>query len=101
MTTGISVEHSSDPSGGQCRLKGVLDFTTARSALEQVEPLIREHRQLSIDLAGVTHSNSAALALLVELRASAHRAGHELAFSSVPDGIVQLSKLCQVDELLG
>lgn len=83
-----------------CRVAGTLDFDTAREALERVAPGIAAREVGTVDLAGVTRSNSAALALLIEWRALARRAGRDVAFVSVPDGIRQLARVCEVEELL-
>lgn len=78
----------------------MLDFTTARQALERLSPIVREQQQLRISFADTTRCNSAALSLLIELKAVAYRTGHELTFSHVPDGLQQLAKVCQVDHYL-
>jgi phospholipid transport system transporter-binding protein len=84
----------------RCQVSGVLDFTTARAALEQLNPLVEGSPQLQVDLTEVTHCNSAALALLIELKAVAHRTGHEVTFSAIPDALLQLAKVCQVENYL-
>ena len=86
--------------GEVCRIEGVLDFDTARRALESVVPLIESGAISSVDLGGVTRSNSAGLALMVEWLATARRAERPLAFSGVPDGLRQLAGVCQVERML-
>lgn len=61
---------------------------------------IERHAALVIDLAGVTRSNSAGLALMIEWLALARKQGHEVTFRAVPDGLRQLAGVCQVDSLL-
>jgi len=87
--------------GAVCHISGVLDFETARAALDAVVPTIETTDHLDIDLGGVTRSNSAGLALMIEWLATAERAGHTLAFTSVPDGLRQLAGVCQVEEIVG
>lgn len=84
----------------RCVIEGVLDFTTASSALEKVSVFIPEHAALDIDLAGVTRANSAALALMIEWLATARRANSEVTFHHIPDGLRQLAVVCQVDGLI-
>jgi len=98
----MSVSVSLDTSGPapRCHISGVLDFTTANDALNQVSRLVNEHAALDIDLADVTQSNSAALALLIEWLAEAKRANHKVTFHHIPDGLRQLAGVCQVDGLI-
>ena len=87
--------------GSVCRLAGVVDFDTARGALERVVPLIESGAIESVDFAGVTRSNSAGLALLVEWLGTARRAARPLAFTGVSEGLRQLAGVCQVGWVLG
>lgn len=86
--------------GSVCRVSGSLDFFSAKSALEQLGALVSENEQLDVSFGDVTSANSAGLALMIELKGIAHRAGHQLRFTDVPDGLQQLAKVCQVDTLL-
>ncbi len=94
---------------GTIFISGTLDFTTAKSALAAVnEHLVAQLSPQSgtaaeaaiIDLAGVTSSNSAALALMIEWLAEAQRANRELQFQNIPDSLRQISTVCQVDSLI-
>lgn len=87
--------------GGVCHVSGVLDFETAREALDAVVPAIEKTAHLDIDLGGIVRSNSAGLALMIEWLATAEKAGHTLSFTAVPDGLRQLAGVCQVEELIG
>lgn len=82
-----------------CSLTGTIDFDTAPGCLDTVASYIDNHASLVIDLAGVTRSNSAGLALMVEWLAVARKQGHEVTFRAVPDGLQQLAGVCQVDSL--
>lgn len=85
--------------GDVCHVAGSLNFETARSALDQVRPMI-ENASLTIDLDGVSDSNSAGLALMIEWVAIGRSAGNEVSFARVPDGLMQLAGVCQVDGLI-
>ena len=87
--------------GDVCRVAGVIDFSSARATLERVEPLVARGEVRRIDLGGVTRSNSAGLALMIEWLAAARREGRPLEFVAVPEGLRQLAAVCQVDELIG
>ena len=81
----------------RCLITGVVDFTTARKVLERVGAMVRSNDQLQVSFAKATRCNSAALALMIELKAIARGEGHHVSFSDVPDGLRQLAKVCQVD----
>lgn len=84
----------------RCCVGGVLDFDTARSAWDRLRPLIDQQQSLEIDLAGVTSANSAGLALLIECQATAKSQNHSIRFSHIPDGLMQLAHVCEVDGLI-
>ena len=92
----VSIERDGDV----CRVVGAIDFTTARETLEAVAPLVERGEVGRIDLGGVTRSNSAGLALMIEWLATARRAGRPLEYTGVPEGLSQLAGVCQVDGLL-
>ena len=99
MSQGVSqaeVEHSGDT----VSVSGVLDFVSASEALESVSAHIRANDALNIDLSGVIESNSAGLALLIEWVSVARRGGHTVTFRHIPDSLVQLAGVCQVDGLI-
>ncbi len=98
MSFSVSLDSGSETP--RCVVTGALDFTTARQALDAVVPHINSNAVLDIDLAGVTKSNSAGLALIIEWLASARRAGHTVTFHHIPDGLRQLAGVCQVDGLI-
>lgn len=85
---------------GRYEVSGTLDFTTARQALERIAPLVQSHQHLDLGFGKVTRSNSAALSLLIELKGLARRAGHQVSFSNIPEGLHQLAVVCEVDTYL-
>ncbi len=91
--------------GDTISLSGSLDFGTAKQALEAVNQQIAaapvgDSGARIIDLAGITHSNSAGLALLIEWLAEAQRTGRQISFANIPDSLHQISAVCQVDSLI-
>ncbi len=96
MTDAFTLEQTDN----QCLITGVVDFTTAREVLERLGVMVRSNDQLQVSFAKATQCNSAALALMVELKAIARRAGHQVSFSDVPEGLGQLAKVCQVDSFI-
>ena len=96
MTDAFSVEQIDN----RCVISGVVDFTTAKEALERIGAMVRSSDQLQVSFAKATRCNSAALALMIELKAIARGAGHQVSFSEVPEGLGQLAKVCQVDSFI-
>jgi len=74
--------------GERCDIVGVLDFSSASSVLDTLTEHLQSKANSTISLAGVTASNSAGLAVLIECLAVAKRAGHTVKFEAIPDGAV-------------
>jgi phospholipid transport system transporter-binding protein len=74
---------------------------------ENAEPVLEAARQLAlpkggvVDLAGLTHADSAALPVLLAIKRRAEGEGASLAFASVPDALVSLARVYGVDALVG
>ncbi len=64
------------------------------------EAAINAGRAAVIDLAGVTASDSAGLALLIEWLRVAKAASRSLRFENIPSQLQQLARLSEVEELL-
>ncbi|HXA35356.1 MAG TPA: STAS domain-containing protein [Steroidobacteraceae bacterium] len=86
--------------GGRARVAGSLHFTTVRALLADGEVAINDGRAESIDLAGVTGSDSAGLALMIEWLSVAKAAGRALHYENLPSQLQQLARLSEVEELL-
>jgi phospholipid transport system transporter-binding protein len=86
--------------GGRARINGSLHFTTVSSLLPAGVEAIKSGRADVIDLAGVTSSDSAGLALLIEWLSVAKNAGRTLRFENIPSQLQQLARLSEVEELL-
>ena len=86
--------------GERVRLVGSLEFTTVAALLPVGSAAIHEGRAAVIDLAAVTGSDSAGLALLIEWLSVAKEAGHVLGYENIPPQIHQLARLSDVDSLI-
>ncbi len=86
---------------GRARILGALEFDTVTALLTAGSTAIEHGRASTIDLAGVTASDSAGLALLIEWLSVAQGAGRSLRFENIPLQLHQLGALSDVDELLG
>jgi phospholipid transport system transporter-binding protein len=86
--------------GNRARVIGSLHFITVSALLTAGVAAITEGRATVIDLAGVTASDSAGLALLIEWLSVAKAANHALRFENIPSQLKQLARLSEVEELL-
>jgi phospholipid transport system transporter-binding protein len=83
-------------------VRGSLTFATARAAFDAgLRVLGKGKSTLQVDCAGVTESDSAGLAVLIEWLASATRLGRELRFTNLPDGIRAAAEISEVEGVLG
>lgn len=88
------------PTEGRLRIEGALDFGSVRRVLAETRERFPVSGPLLIDLGGVSTANSAALALLLEWMELAAGRGTELCFCNLPDGIVRIAALSDLDTLL-
>jgi phospholipid transport system transporter-binding protein len=89
--------------GGRLLAEGPLTFTSARRARELgLEAIGRGATDgpLVIDCQGVTASDSAGLAVLLDWLAAAKAKGRPLRFAHLPRGLAALARISEADELL-
>jgi phospholipid transport system transporter-binding protein len=86
--------------GDRARVSGSLHFSTVSALLTAGVAAITDGRAAVIDLASVTASDSAGLALLIEWLSVAKAANHPLRFENIPSQLQQLARLSEVEELL-
>jgi len=86
--------------GARWAYAGRLTFENAEAVLAASGALPLPTRGV-VDLAGLEHADSAALAVLLALRRRAIAEGGDLAFESVPAGVVALARVYGVDSLVG
>ena len=79
---------------------GSLHFTTVSGLLSAGTEAIGRNEASVIDLAGVTASDSAGLALLIEWLSVAKGADRTLRYENIPTQLQQLARLSEVEELL-
>lgn len=89
--------------GGRLLAEGPLTFASARRArelgLESIERAAADGT-LVIDCQGVTASDSAGLAVLLDWLAAAKGAGRSLRFAHLPQGLAALARISEANELL-
>lgn len=86
--------------GGRFRLSGTLDASTVAGVLEQSEGRFADAPHLYVDLGGVSESDSAGLALLIEWLRLTRQQGRTIHFANVPPQINALARISEVEDLL-
>jgi phospholipid transport system transporter-binding protein len=89
-----------DCGDGSFALSGEMSFDTAERILKESEEPFEEHTQLEIDLSGVTLSDSAGLALLLEWVTWANHTVREIRFTGMPERVLAIAKTTEVEGLL-
>jgi phospholipid transport system transporter-binding protein len=86
------------------QVKGSLVFATATAARKASLAILERSRSrelLTVDCSGVGASDSAGLAVLVDLLANATKQGRAVQFFNLPPGIVAAARISDVDTILG
>jgi len=87
--------------GARLQLSGVLDHASVPSLREQGRTLIAQGSgPLVLDCAGVEHSNSAGLALLLAWLRDSQAAGCSLTIAGLPSELRQIAEVSDALELL-
>jgi phospholipid transport system transporter-binding protein len=89
-----------DNGDGHFALSGDMTFDTAERILQASAAPFSEHTRLEVDLSGVTASDSAGLALLLEWVTWANHTVREIRFSGMPERVMAIAKTTEVDGLL-
>ncbi len=89
-----------DLGDGQFSLHGELTFKTAAKALEASRRLFDDHASIKVDLADVSRSDSAGLALLLEWVNWSRNHVREIRFDNVPQQIISIAQISEVDDML-
>jgi len=85
--------------GDRWTFSGQLTFDDAMSVLEAASALPLPPSGV-VDLAGVAHADSAALAVLLALRRRAVGEGRRVTFASVPPMLDSLARVYGIEEIL-
>jgi phospholipid transport system transporter-binding protein len=90
----------SEGSAGHFTLSGELSFATVVELLSQGRAAFTGRPEVDVELSGVTHADSAGLALLLEWLRLARLQGQKLTYRSVPKQLHTLASISEVAELL-
>jgi len=81
-------------------LRGELSFTTVMGLLRDSAALLWRNPSVTLDLAGVTRTDSAGLALLVEWIRIARQRGKSIRFCNIPEQLMAVAQVAGLGELL-
>lgn len=89
-------------SPGRFAARGAVNFANARKARSEGLHALRTSsaRDLEVDCSGITHSDSAGLAVLLDWMAIMKREGRPLCFANLPSGLLAVARISGVDEML-
>jgi len=86
--------------GDRVVLSGPLTFDTVSSLSREVNLFQNSGSSVTVDFAGVSRADSAALALLLDWMRQASAKGRRVEFSNLPENMLALAKVSGIDELL-
>lgn len=81
-------------------VSGDMTFATTRNLLKDSKALFQQAKRLKLDLSAVERADSAGLALLLEWVSQAEQKGGEILIDRIPDSILSIAKLCQLEPTL-
>ncbi|MCU7918014.1 MAG: STAS domain-containing protein [Candidatus Thiodiazotropha sp. (ex Epidulcina cf. delphinae)] len=81
-------------------VQGGMTFDSVKGLLQQSADLFSSVQALEIDLTQVDRADSAGLALILEWKAQAVARNANVVFTGMPDSIIAIARLCQVESLL-
>lgn len=93
---GATVEREGDT----LRVRGELNFASVADLWRTTGPLFATDPPARVDLGGVSHANSAGVALLVDWLSQANHRQQELVFLNVPAQMKAIIQVADLDEVL-
>lgn len=87
--------------GGRFRLIGQLDAASVVDVLADSRQRFAEFKRIHMDLSGVTESDSAGLALVLEWFRLSRIADRKIQFHHLPPQISALARISEVEDLFG
>jgi phospholipid transport system transporter-binding protein len=89
-------------SPGRFGARGALTFANARSARSEGLHALRTSsaRDLAVDCSGITRSDSAGLAVLLDWLAAMKREGRPLCFANLPTSLLAVARISGVEQML-
>jgi phospholipid transport system transporter-binding protein len=89
-------------SPGRFAARGALNFANAKAARSEGLHALRTSsaRDLEVDCSGITHSDSAGLAVLLDWMALMKKEGRPLCFDNLPSALLAVARIGGVEEML-
>lgn len=89
-------------SPGRFAARGALTFANAKGARGEGLHALRTSsaRDLEVDCGGITRSDSAGLAVLLDWMAVMKREGRPLCFANLPQGLLAVARISGVEDML-
>ena len=81
-------------------LSGELNFETVPALLQHRGVQMEAGKNLTVDLSEVTRVDSAGLALMIEWLRESERKDLDMTFTSVPEQLLSIARVCGLDEIL-
>ncbi|MET0071072.1 MAG: STAS domain-containing protein [Candidatus Thiodiazotropha sp.] len=81
-------------------VQGDMTFSSVRDLLQRSTELFSSVDELEVDLSQVDHADSAGLALVLEWMAQAGERNAKIVFTGIPESMISIARLCQVESLL-
>lgn len=87
---------------GRFAARGTLSFANGRRARSEGLHALRTSsaRDLEVDCSGITHSDSAGLAVLLDWMSIMKSEGRPLCFANLPPGLLAVARISGVEEML-
>lgn len=83
------------------RIEGLLVLRTVTPVLRDFKAMLSSgNGKTIVDLGGIKRADSAALALMLEGLREARRQGRQLVYRNMPDRLLQLARISDLDELI-
>jgi len=89
-----------DQGDGRIMLHGRFDQTTVGDAMTAGQEIFRKYSDISVDLAEVDCTSTAALALLVEWSMWSEAHDKQLVYENVPANLMAIARVNYVDQFL-
>ncbi|MFC4528803.1 STAS domain-containing protein [Dyella halodurans] len=100
MASAITPLQVDDSAPDGVRVSGPLTFANAAVALDALTAAVARDGRHTLDLAGVTRSDSAGLACVLAVLAQAAEQGRKLTVRNIPEGMHLLASVCEVEDLM-
>jgi phospholipid transport system transporter-binding protein len=81
-------------------VQGDMTYSSVKALLQRSIELFSSVEELEVDLSQVDHADSAGLALVLEWVAQASERNAKIVFTGIPDSMLSIARLCQVESLL-